>query len=372
MSARLAPESRADGSGAVAPAVPPVLARLVGQPRAVALLAASVASPVNAYLFIGPGGTGKRDAGLAFAASLVCPSLGCGRCVACTEALAGRHPDVVVVERSSQSIRVDEARAVIALAQRAPRAARRQVLVLSDFHLVDEAAPALLKTIEEPPSSTVFVILAERVPPPLVTIASRCVDVHFAPLAESDIASVLVGEGVDPARAAEVAGACGGRLDRARLLASDPGAAARQALWRGAPEQLDGTGSTTVLLASKLLAACDEVVEVVRARQGDELAALAEQARATGERGGGRSSALDERHRREQRRARLDELRAGLAWLAAGCRDRALADGIPPRRVRGLLDAAAAVDEAGAALVRNPNEVLLLQALLSRIDRCSA
>ncbi len=354
-----------------AASVPAVLARLVGQPRATALLAASVASPVNAYLFIGPAGTGKRDAALAFAAALVCPTGGCGRCAACTEALAGRHPDVVLVERSSQSIRVEEARSVIAMAQRAPRVAPYQVLVLSDFHLVDEAAPALLKTIEEPPSSTVFVVLAERVPPPLVTIASRCVEVRFGPLDEADVAEVLRGEGVEPERAVEVAAASGGRLDRARLLARDPGAGARQALWRAAPEQLDGTGSTVVLLAAKLLAACDEVVDVVRARQAEELESLAEEARAGGERSSGRTAAVDERHRREQRRARTDELRAGLGWLAGACRDRALVAGIPTRRVRGLLDAAAAVDEAGAALVRNPNESLLLQALLARIDRCA-
>jgi DNA polymerase-3 subunit delta' len=346
-----------------------VLAAIPGQPRAVALLSASLAAPVNAYLFIGPAGTGKRDAALAFAAALVCPEGGCGACAACTEALAGRHPDVVVVDRSSQSIRVDEARAVIALAQRAPRSARFQVLVLSDFHLVDEAAPALLKTIEEPPSSTVFLVLAERVPPPLVTIASRCLEVRFAPLETAEVARVLQAEGLDGERAERVAAASGGRLDRARLLAHDPGAADRQALWRSVPEQLDGTGSTSVQLAAKLLAACDEVVEVLRARQAEELEAMAEQARASGERSPARPAGVEERHRREQRRVRTDELRAGLGWLAASCRDRALAPGIPPRRVRGLLEAAAAIDEAGAALVRNPNESLLLQALLGRVDR---
>jgi DNA polymerase-3 subunit delta' len=350
---------------------PPVLRRIAGQPRALALLAASVAAPVHAYLFLGPPGTGKRDAAIAFAAALVCPEGGCLVCVACTEALAGRHPDVVLVERSSQSIRVDEARAVIALAQRAPRAARHQVLVLCDFHLVDEAAPALLKTIEEPPTSTVFVVLAERVPPPLVTIASRCLEVRFSPLSEADVTALLVAEGVEAGGAARAASGSGGRLDRARLLARDPSAADRQALWHSVPERLDGSGSSVVLLAAELLAASEEVVEVVRARQSEELAELAEQARSSGERGAGRSQAVEERHRREQRRARADELRAGLGWLAAACRDRAVVPGLPARRVHGLLDAAAAVDAAGAVLVRNPNESLLLQALLVRIDRCA-
>ncbi|HTW97550.1 MAG TPA: hypothetical protein VMD59_02170, partial [Acidimicrobiales bacterium] len=157
----------------------------------------------------------------------------------------------------------------------------------------------------------------------------------------------------------------------ARLLARDPGAAERQQRWRRVLDRLDGNGSTVVLLAAELLDACDEVVEVVRARQSEELAELAEQTRASGERGTGRTQAVEERHRREQRRARTDELRAGLGWLAATSRDRAVAPGAPVRRVRGLLEAAAAIDAAGASLVRNPNETLLLQALLLRIDRCS-
>ncbi len=350
-------------------AVPPVLAGLCGQPRARALLAASVCAPVHAYLFLGPAGTGKREGALAFAAALVCPDGGCGACPACAEALAGRHPDVVVVERSSHSIRVDEARAVAATAQRAPRAARYQVVVLVDFHLVEGAAPALLKTIEEPPGSTVFVVLAERVPPPLVTIASRCVEVRFSPLSVGDLTAALVADGVPPELAAGAAGVSAGRLDRARLLAADPGAAARRGLWADALDRLDGTGSTAVQLAAQLLAACDEVVEVVRARQVAELAALDEQARLAGERRAVRPQALEDQHRREQRRARADELRAGLAALAATCRDRAVDPAVSWRRAGWLLAAGRSIDEAASVLVRNPNEALLLQALLTGIDR---
>ena len=77
---------------------------------------------------------------------------------------------------------------------------------------------------------------------------------------------------------------------------------------------------------------------------------------------------LDDRHKREQRRLRTDELRWGLAILAAAYRDRAAA---APRRLgrpSAALDAAQAVHAAGEALIRNPNETLLLQALLLRLD----
>jgi DNA polymerase-3 subunit delta' len=184
---------------------------------------------VHAYLLVGPPGTGKLAAARSFAASLLCPHGGDGTCESCRQALAGVHPDLVVVERAGASISVPQAAEITRLAMRSPVQSDRKVLVLVDFHLVADAGPALLKTIEEPPPSTVFVILAEHVPPELVTIGSRCCRVDFGPLAPDRVAAALEAEGVDPGVAREAALSCGGRLDRARLLASDQGFAARRA-----------------------------------------------------------------------------------------------------------------------------------------------
>ncbi|MHB8458149.1 MAG: DNA polymerase III subunit delta', partial [Acidimicrobiales bacterium] len=136
----------------------PVLDRIAGQPSAVELLRSSVAHPLHAYLFVGPPGTGREDAARAFAAALFCNEGGCGVCAICDETLAGRHPDLVVVKRQGASISVKQAAEVVRLASRTPRAAPYQVLVLVDFHLLGQAAPTLLKTIEEPPSTTVIVV----------------------------------------------------------------------------------------------------------------------------------------------------------------------------------------------------------------------
>jgi DNA polymerase III subunit delta' len=345
----------------------PVLERIVGQPRAVQQLEASIASPVHAYLFLGPPGTGKREAALAFAAALTCPDGGCGTCEACSEALAGRHPDVVVVERQGASIRVPEAQEVVRLALRTPRAARFQVLILVDFHLVEQAAPVLLKTIEEPPDTTVVLVLAENVPPDLVTIASRCVTVNFDPLAGADIVSVLVREGADAATAAAVADVAGGRLDRARLLVSEEGFIERLDRWRSLPSRLDGTGATVVLLAEELVAAASEPVETVKARQAAELAELAAQSERLGERAIPGRAAIEDRHRREQRRVRTDEMRAGLATLAGVYRGRL--EGSPPAHTMSTaLRAVELVGEAAERLTRNVNDLLLLEWLLLRLD----
>src|SRR5262249_34523173 len=160
---------------------------VVGQPAAVEALRAAARLPVHAYLLVGPPGCGIRPASRAFAAALLCPDGGCGHCRHCLRALAGTHPDLVTVERVGAQVSVDDARGLVTLAPRRPLETERRVLVLVDTHLTERSAPALLKTVEEPPPTTVFVLLAEDVPPELATVASRCVEVTFPPVATSAV-----------------------------------------------------------------------------------------------------------------------------------------------------------------------------------------
>jgi DNA polymerase-3 subunit delta' len=370
-------------SGAPAGDLPaPVLFdEVIGQPAAVAALRAAARQPVHAYLLCGPPGSGRRAAARSFAAALLCPQGGCGACEACRQALAGTHPDLVMVERTGASLGVDEARRLVGLAQRTPLVASRQVLVVADVHLAGRAAPALLKTVEEPPATTVFVLLADHVPPELTTVASRCVTVPFLPVPAGEMTRWLVGRGLDPERAALVAEGAGGDLARARLLAEDDGYVARLEAWRSVPARLDGHGATAGALARDLLASVDGAVGPLRARHAEELREAEARAEAAGERGvPGRKELVDRQHR-EERRWRTDEIRAGLAVLARAYRDR-LADAVPAGaavpavpagpgadEVRGYEAAVGLVTAAAASLRRNPNETLLLEALLVRLGR---
>ena len=335
---------------------------VVGQERAIAQLRAAAVAPVHAYLLVGPPGSGKRAAARSFAASLLCADGGCGVCRDCTLALGELHPDAVVIERVGPWIDVKQASHIVQLASLSPVEGKRKVLVPVDFHLVREAAPKLLKTIEEPPESTVFVILADDVPPDLVTIASRCVRIDFRPVPTDAVRDALVADGVDPDRAAEVAAATGGRLDRARLLASDPDFLARRDAWRAVPGRLDGSGAAVAVVAAELVELIGAAaVAPLEARHAEEVAALEERIKRAGERGSGRKE-LEERHKRELRRLRTDELRFGLATLQAAYRDE-LATG-----PRAAVDAITAIDAAARELSRNPNETLLLQALLLKLS----
>jgi DNA polymerase-3 subunit delta' len=336
---------------------------VVGQDRAVAQLRSSARAPVHAYLFVGPPGSGKRAAARSFAAALLCADGGDGTCRDCTLALVEHHPDLSVVEREGPFITVEQARTISRIAARTPVEGLRKVIVLDDFHLVKDAAPALLKTIEEPPPSTVFVVLAEHVPAELVTIASRCVRVDFGAVPDDLVVAALVASGVDEPAAREVAVAASGRLDRARLLASDPGFATRRDVWRNVPARLDGTGAAVAVVAAELVELIGSAgLEALEARQRAEATALEERVKASGERGSGRKQ-LEERHKRERRRLRLDELRFGLATLESRYRDRMQAAASP----REMVEAIRAIEATAESLQRNPTEGLLLQALLLRL-----
>jgi DNA polymerase-3 subunit delta' len=336
----------------------------------VASLTAALDAPVHAYLLLGPAGTGKRAAALSFAAGLLSsPDAGVADPERATRlALAGHHPDLVIVERAGAAISADQADDIVRRASRSATEGRRKVLVLDEFHLVQPAAAAkLLKTIEEPPEGTFFVVLAEEITPELVTIASRCVRIDFRPVPTQVLVDRLISEGVEPDRAADIAGAAHGDLRRARLLATDERLAIRLAAWRAVPQRLDGTGHTAAGLMDQLRGLIDDAAAPLAEQQRLEAEELTERIERYGQRGSG-AKTLEERHRREVRRLRTDELRLGLAELARAYRDE-LAVALHPRP---LLAAEAAIQQAAEALLRNPNEELLLLALLTSLPPLSS
>jgi DNA polymerase III subunit delta' len=359
-------------SGPDTPPVAALFAEVVGQDQAVAALRAAARHPVHAYLLLGTEGSGSRAAARAFGTALLCPAGGCGACPTCRRALAGTHPDLVVVDRTGAALGIDDARRLTLLAQRRPFEADRQVLVVTDIHLAIRSAPALLKTVEEPPATTVFVLLCPTVPPELVTIASRCVTVRFPPIAASVIEAWLVSRGVDADRAGVIAEGSGGDLDRARLLADDAGFVERHELWRSVPGRLTGDGAVVATLTRELLAAAESAVAPLRDEHEEELAALTREAESLRERSvPGRRDILDRQHR-EERRWRTDEIRAGLGVLARAYRDRlahSLGSDDLAEEVERCRRATEAVTEAAASLERNPNESLLLESLLVRLSR---
>ena len=241
---------------------------------------------------------------------------------------------------------------------------KRQVLIVNRFHTATAAAAAsLLKTIEEPPATSIFVLLAENVPPEHITIESRCTRVDFPPIAEEAIADALVAEGLaSPEQAPIIAAAASGSVERARTLVADDRLVARRDAWWSIPDRLDGTGAAVAVMVEEVRALIDDAGKAKVAQHDAELEAMDAREEQLGTRGSGRKD-LEARHRRELRQFRTEELRFGLATLATRYREAIVAGDDR----RGLLDGIDALRHTQDALVRNPNEALALQALLLRL-----
>lgn len=340
---------------------PSVWAGVVGQPTAVARLRQAAESPVHAYLFVGPAGSTKNQAARAFAARLLTGSDDpTGRDAELV--LRGQHPDVGEVERAGARISFDQAREIVRTAALAPTESDHKVIILHEFHLVSpEGAALLLKTIEEPPPSTTFVILADFVPHDLVTIASRCARIDFGVIPDAAIVDQLVAEGTAREPAAEAARAAAGNLERARLLAADPSLTERRGAFADVPHRLDGSGATVMTVVDELLALIDDAAAPLTERHADEVAEMDARIERYGQRGSGKAS-LEQRHKRELRRHRTDELLAGLTVIAGVYRDALVAG--TSRHPDELADAVDQIHQAMESFEVNANETLMLQALL--------
>jgi len=199
---------------------------LVGQGPIVESLSDVVANPssmTHAWLFTGPIGSGRSNAARAFAAALQCDVGGCGTCEICTMVAAGTHPDVSLVSTDGLSIGVDTARDYVRRAALAPAIGRWQVLIVEDAdRLTDQAANALLKSVEEPAPASVWMLCATAVEDVMITIRSRCRPVRMRTPSVDEVAGLLSSrDGIDLRVARAAAAAAQGHIGRAKLLATN-------------------------------------------------------------------------------------------------------------------------------------------------------
>ncbi|WP_277207940.1 DNA polymerase III subunit delta' [Isoptericola croceus] len=239
---------------------------VVGQPDAVRVLQRAATDPTamtHAWLVTGPPGSGRSVAARAFAASLQCTGStegapgagpGCGRCQACTTTLAGTHPDLMVVATEKVVITIDEVRGLVTAAARTPSVGRYRVIVVEDAdRMAERTTNVLLKSIEEPPPHTVWVLCAPSVQDVLPTIRSRCRAVGLRVPPARDVADLLVRrDGADPTLALDAARAAQSHVGLARRLARDPEARSRRSAVLEVARRIRGVPDA-VLAASELV-----------------------------------------------------------------------------------------------------------------------
>jgi len=184
----------------------------------------------HSWLFVGPPGSGRSNAAVAFAASLVCKENGCGICIDCSTVLASTHVDVERFNPTGLSIKADEVRELISRSSWSPSVGGWRIVIIEDAdRLTETAANALLKTIEEPESHTVWLLCAPTLSDVPVTIRSRCRHVQLrTPSTKSVEEFLLNSTKVDANAAAFSARVSQGHIGRARYIATNQDAQLRR------------------------------------------------------------------------------------------------------------------------------------------------
>lgn len=310
-----------------------LFADVIGHGSVVELLRSELSRPAQAYLFVGPQSVGKETVALRFAAGL----LGGGSDERARRlAMMRAHPDLRVLEpEGATSLGVDQAREVVSRASMSPVEAPRTVFLFPDAgSMTDQAANALLKTLEEPSAQVVFLLVAESEDDFPPTVASRCRSVHMGRVPLAEIVEGLTMRGLSEDDAGGVAVVAGGRPGLALALMSQPEVARFRDMWLSIPGQVTPHPGDGQRLAMEVL---------------DELAPFVEQSVP--------EDVAKDKAQRARRRAEMSLLVTGLEILASWYSDAAaLQLGGPIRNTD--LDLAAFTDVAPRRAVSAAEEVL--------------
>jgi len=220
----------------------PGFASLVDQKRPVRLLTAALSSGnlPHALLFTGIEGIGREATATAFAMACNCFNLQkgfqaeqsecgtaefshiepCGQCRSCKKIISGNHPDIILLKPSGAMIKVDQIRALCSKLVLKPYEAFNRFVIITDAQKLNpEAGNTLLKTLEEPPEHTIFILTALQASDILPTIVSRCQQIRFNPIPFHSLQTTIENNhGLDTAKAAVIASMAQGSITRAESM----------------------------------------------------------------------------------------------------------------------------------------------------------
>ncbi len=193
---------------------------IVGQSQVTRFLksAAQEGRLSHAYIFVGPVGSGKTETAIALSKAIICSNGGCGSCDACSRIKRSTHPDVHWVEPEGvSSYLTAQIREVLLDSYKSAIRGNHKVYIITRGDLLrDHAANMFLKTLEEPPSDTTFILMARTKSNVLPTIISRCQTLVFRRLPDEESIGIVKREtGADEQEARIALGTVGGSTKKA-------------------------------------------------------------------------------------------------------------------------------------------------------------
>ena len=252
-------------------------ADITGHEQPISLLQATLCSGrlAHAYLFYGEARIGKSMTAVRWAQALNCeqPSQteardSCGRCRSCLQIAACTHPDYFVIEPDSKAatpqIKIEQVREIEQQFVYRPLVGERKICLIDDAdRLTIGAANALLKTLEEPPGDSLFILVTSRPHALPITIRSRCQALRFTTPARTQVeAALILKRELPPADARFLAVFADGRIGEALTVnVADVRARQQECLALVKPEGL--TSSATILSAAESLAKTDRGEETL-------------------------------------------------------------------------------------------------------------
>lgn len=212
---------------------PRVFRDVLSQPEAVTELLRELnkeSDVHHAWLFTGPPGSGRSELAFSFASALVCENGGCGTCNACQMVAVGNHPDVQVLNTEKVQISIDEVSEFIEKSQQMPALANYRIMIIEDAdRMAERTSNLLLKSLEEPPKGTIWMLCAPSEADLLPTIRSRVRRIMLKVPDVSDVAKLLVDKyDVDEKLALVSAAQAQSHVGMARRLATNASARDRR------------------------------------------------------------------------------------------------------------------------------------------------
>ncbi|MCP3923999.1 MAG: hypothetical protein GY714_15580 [Desulfobacterales bacterium] len=161
----------------------------------------------NSFLFSGPEGTGKSQKSINYAMAVNCSNNSisskaeqfCGICKSCIKIKSSNHPDIITLKPTDNLIKIDKIRDLLKIVSLKPYEAKYRFIIIQNADLMNiEASNALLKSLEEPPSNTMFILTTSREQNLIDTVLSRCFIIKFKPIDIVNFSECLTKEhGID-------------------------------------------------------------------------------------------------------------------------------------------------------------------------------